>query len=33
MTDRRQQRINKLMKSAPTEEEQKMIKQMEKLSI
>jgi hypothetical protein len=26
MTDRRQQRINKLMKSAPTEEEQKMIK-------
>lgn len=26
MTDHRQQRINKLMKSAPTEEEQKMIK-------
>jgi hypothetical protein len=26
MTDRRQERINKLMKSAPTEEEQKMIK-------
>jgi hypothetical protein len=26
MTDRRQERINKLMKSAPSEEEQKMIK-------